>query len=200
METLKKFSKPFQKIILSQFRGLVRNCRDEYDRDSMALIRKSFDFLVSNSVEEQTLHGVHLLEYSTRLARMTVKELGLDALGASAALILHCVELNKIQVELVRKDVGDRTAAIVEELLKISNLDTTTSHGQSENMRNLILTLATDFRVILVKIAERLNLMRQMDLILEKERIALACEAKFIYSPLAHRLGLYNIMSEMVCT
>ncbi len=197
METLKKFSKPFRKIILSQFRGLVRTCRDEYDRDSMVLIRKSFDFIVSNSIEEQTLFGVHPVEYSTRLARMTVKELGLDALGVSATLILHCVELNAIRLELVRKDVGDRTAAIVEELLKISTLDTTTSTGQSENMRNLILTLATDFRVILVKIAERLNLMRQMDLILEKEQITLACEAKFIYSPLAHRLGLYNIMSEM---
>ncbi len=64
-------------------------------------------------------------------------------------------------------------------------------------MRNLILTLATDFRVILIKIAERLFLMRQMADLEEKEQIALSCEAKFIYSPLAHRLGLYNVMSEM---
>ncbi|MCK5135500.1 MAG: bifunctional (p)ppGpp synthetase/guanosine-3',5'-bis(diphosphate) 3'-pyrophosphohydrolase [Bacteroidales bacterium] len=194
---MEKFSKPLQKIILNQFRGLVRTCRDEYDMASMALIRKSFDFLVSNSVEEQTFQGVHPIEYSTNLARMTVKELGMDALGVSATLIMQCVELNAIPAEQVRENVGDRTASILEELLKISNLDTTTTQGQAENMRNLILTLATDFRVILVKIAERMNRMRQMDRINEKEQILLACEAKFIYSPLAHRLGLYNVMSEM---
>ena len=83
------------------------------------------------------------------------------------------------------------------ELLKISDLDTSASRGQDENMRNLILTLATDFRVILVKIAERLFLMRQAELLSEKEQIALALESRSIYSPLAHRLGLYNVMSEM---
>jgi GTP pyrophosphokinase len=69
--------------------------------------------------------------------------------------------------------------------------------GQAENMRNLILTLATDFRVILVKISERLHLMRDFNSLTEKQRITLSCEARYIYSPLAHRLGLYNVMSEM---
>jgi len=197
MGTIEQYSEPVKKQILNQFRGLLRDCSSEYDKAAMKLLRKSFELLVSCVEEDEQLHGVQFVEYSTRFARLTVKEFGLDVLGVSAALIIHCVDLKQIDIDLVRSNVGNRTASIVEELLKISNLDTSTTQGQAENMRNLILTLATDFRVILVKIAERLHLMRQMERLIEKEQITHACEIKFIYSPLAHRLGLYNVMSEM---
>jgi guanosine-3',5'-bis(diphosphate) 3'-pyrophosphohydrolase len=177
--------------------GLIRTCSSEYEKSSMQLIRDSFEFLLCHDAADQNLHGQPLVEYSANLARMAVKELGLDALGVSASLVFHCVEHRRIPVQQVKKELGERTASIVEELVRIGNLDTTTSHGQAENMRNLILTLASDFRVILVKIAERLYLMRQMDVLSEEERITYALEARFIYSPLAHRLGLYNVMSEM---
>jgi len=197
MGTIDRYTAPVQKMIHSQYRGLIRTCSSEYGKESMKLVRKSFDFLVESVEEKQTFHGIHLVEYATTLARMTVKEMGIDPLGLSATLIMLCVEINQIPVEEVEKKVGGRTATIVEELLKISNLNITTSIDQAENMRNLILTLATDFRVILVKIAERLHLMRTLEGLNEKEQIALACEAKYIYSPLSHRLGLYNVMSEM---
>jgi guanosine-3',5'-bis(diphosphate) 3'-pyrophosphohydrolase len=197
METIDKYSKPLQKEILSHFRRLMRVCGKEYDKASLALVKSSYAFLLDHTDESQEFNGVHLVKFSSELAQITVKELGLDAIGASAALLLHCVELNRISVEEIASGVGERTAAVIEELLKISNLDTTTTQSQAENMRNLILTLATDFRVILLKIAERLYTMRQMDILKEKEQIALSCESRFIYSPLAHRLGLYNVMSEM---
>jgi len=197
METLDKFSKPFQKQVLNQYRGLVRSCRNVFDRSSMSLIRGSFEFLVANTEEKLTIHGKHPIIYFTSLARMMVKELDLDALSISAAMVIHCVEKNSISPDRIRTEVNERTASLVEELLKIGTLDTTTKQGQAENMRNLILTLATDFRVILVKVAERLHLIRQMERLGEQEQITLACEVKFIYSPLAHRLGLYNVMSEM---
>jgi GTP pyrophosphokinase len=197
MEVLEKYSPIFRKLIQSQYRGLIRDCRNEYDKAGMAVVRRSFDFLIKHSNENQHILDEPLVCYATLLARMTVKELGLDPLGVSAALLIHCVELNDISLEKVRREVGKRTATLVEELLKISTLDTTTSKDQAENMRNLILTLATDFRVILVKIAERLFIMRQMNKLDEKERIAFACEVSYIYSPLAHRLGLYNVMSEL---
>jgi len=197
MASIGNFSETSRKLILNQFRGMIRTCSSEYDKSSMKLIRDSFDFLLDHVEEGQVLHGLPLIEYSTGLARLTVKELGLDAIGSSAALLMHCVALNQVPPEKIRSGLGNRTASIVEELLKISDLDTSATEGQAENMRNLILTLATDFRVILVKIAERLYLMRQSQLSGEKEQIALACESKSIYSPLAHRLGLYNVMSEM---
>lgn len=197
MASIDKFSEALQKQIRSHFRGLLRTCNSEYDTSSMRLVRSSFDFLLENVEKDLHIHGVHLVEYSTSLARMCVKELGLDAIGASAALLMYCAEPEHISLEELGSVVGKRTAGILEELRKISDLDTSASRGQAENMRNLILTLATDFRVILVKIAERLYLMRQIHLLSEKDQIALALESRSIYSPLAHRLGLYNVMSEM---
>ncbi len=197
MAAIKNFSETSQKQILNQFRGLIRTCNSEYDKSSMKLVRNSFDFLLTYVAEDQFIHGIPLIEYATGLTRLTVKELGLDAIGASAALLMHCLEMNRVPPGKIQSGLGMRTAGISEELLKISDLDTSATEGQAENMRNLILTLSTDFRVILVKIAERLYLMRQSHLLGEKEQIALACESKSIYSPLAHRLGLYNVMSEM---
>jgi GTP diphosphokinase / guanosine-3',5'-bis(diphosphate) 3'-diphosphatase len=197
MDIIEKYSKPLQKEILGQFRELMTICGNEYDKKSLALVKRSFEFLLKHSDESRKIHGVHLVTFSSGLAKMTVKELGLDDIGASAALLLYSAEQKTVSVEDIKLGVGERTATVVEELLKISSLDTSTTVGQAENMRNLVLTLATDFRVILVKIAERLYMMRAMDLHDEQWRIELSCESRFIYSPLAHRLGLYNIMSEM---
>ncbi len=197
MDTIERYSETFQNKIRKHYRGLLRSCREEYDRESVAEVRKAFDFLVCHSDEDQLIHGVHIIEYSSGLAKMTLKELGLDVLGLKAALVYHCVERRPPLTEKTTEELGERTAGIITELLKISDLDTQTSDGQAENMRNLILTLATDFRVILVKLAERLYLMRQMPWLEEQEQITLAAESRYIYSPLAHRLGLYNVMSEL---
>jgi len=197
MDIIKKYSPALQKEILVHFRELMTTCAEEYDKRSLALVKLSFGFLMEHTGEAQEFNGIHLVKFSAGLAQMAVKELGMDAIGVSAALLLHCVELNHLSNKDIASGVGERTATVIEEFLKISDLDTTTNQGQAENMRNLILTLATDFRVILVKIAERLYLMRQMELLEEKEKIGLSCESRFIYSPLSHRLGLYKVMSEM---
>jgi len=197
MEIIEKYSSTLQKEILGHYKDLIRICVDEYDKRSLALVKLSFEFLMQHTEETQEIHGIHLVKFSSGLAQMAVKELGMDAIGVSATLLLHCSELNQLSNSDIASGVGERTATVIQEFLKISDLDTTTNQGQAENMRNLILTLATDFRVILVKIAERLYLMRQMELLEEKEKIELSCESRFIYSPLAHRLGLYNVMSEM---
>jgi len=197
MDILEKYSLSLQKEVLDQYRELLRICIDEYDKRSLSLVKKSFVFLMEHTDEAQEFNGIHLVRFAAGLALIAVKELGMDAIGISAALLLHCAEKNHIAVKDITSGVGERTATVIEEFSKISNLDTTTIQGQAENMRNLILTLATDFRVILMKIAERLYLMRQMELLNEKEQIELSAESRFIYSPLAHRLGLYNVMSEM---
>ena len=197
MDRLGKYEPPVRRNIKSQFRGLLRTCSSEYDAPSMEQIRRSFEFLVVHGGADQSIHGQSLLESSTQLATMAVKELGLDALGVSASIICYTVELNKIPIERVKKGVGERIASIVEELVRIGDLDTSATQGQAENMRNLILTLASDFRVILVKIAERLHHLRHLEALNEEESITAALESRFIYSPLAHRLGLYNVMSEM---
>jgi len=175
----------------------MRICSGEFDKPGLSLVRKSFEFLLKHGSEAKSYHGIPLLDYATGLARMTVKDLGLDAIGVSASLLVVLAEQKEIPLEEIRKEMGVRTTTVVEQLLKISSLDTSASPGQAENMRNLVLTLATDFRVILLQIAEKLYLMRQIEILEEKDQIAISCESRFIYSPLAHRLGLYNIMLEM---
>ena len=94
MDVLEKYPAALQKEIRSQFRELMRICGDEYDKRSLALIKKSFAFLLEKADVQQEIHGMHLVVFSSGLARMSVKELGMDAIGVSAALLLHCVELN----------------------------------------------------------------------------------------------------------
>ncbi|MDX2432616.1 MAG: HD domain-containing protein, partial [Bacteroides sp.] len=197
MEALNKYNENLQKQILSQYGELVRACSDEYSASGMKQIRQAVDFLIEQTGQDQDKLGTHLTLFALKQAEMMVRELGLDALGISSVLIFDVVKQNAVSLSDIENKLGDRTGQIIQELLKISDLDTTTNNSQAENMRNLILTMATDFRVILIKIAERLFLMRQMEGLEEKEQIALSSEAKFLYSPLAHRLGLYNVMSEM---
>ena len=153
MASKDKFNEASQKQILNQFRSLIRACNSEYDKSSMKLVRDSFDFLLKHTRRKQPVYGIPMIEYATGLAKLTVKELGLDAIGATASLLMHCVEVNQVPLETIQSGLGKRSSLIADELLKISHLDTKTNEGQAENMRNLILTLATDFRVILVKIA-----------------------------------------------
>ena len=183
--------------ILQASEALLDRCRKEYDRAGIRMIESSLRFLQKNCDPGAERSGRPLLLFSLGLGHLTLEELGLDALGLSSALLIPSVEYQNLSPDLIRREVGDRPAAIIEELLKISGLDTQTTRNQAENMRNLILTLASDFRVILIRIAERLYHMRQLAHLPEKEQIAFACEAGYIYSPLAHRLGLYNVMSEM---
>ncbi|HDS08025.1 MAG TPA: bifunctional (p)ppGpp synthetase/guanosine-3',5'-bis(diphosphate) 3'-pyrophosphohydrolase [Bacteroides sp.] len=197
METAGSYPDMLQKQLLNQYRGLVRICRSEYDANSMALVKRSFEFLMCQCREDQKVHGEHIVQYAAQLARVIVKEMGLDAISVSVALLMHCSAMNGISMVTIRKEVGERTATILEELMKISSLEITSSQEQAENMRNLILTLVSDFRVILIKISERLFLMRHIRGISERDQVVLGTEASAIYAPLAHRLGLYNVMSEM---
>ncbi len=96
MAAIENFNEASQKQILNHFRGLIRTCNSEYDKSSMKLVRNAFDFLLAHVKEDQLIHGIPLIEYATGLTRLTVKELGLDAIGASATLLMHCVEMNRV--------------------------------------------------------------------------------------------------------
>lgn len=171
-------------------------CKEEYGISGLKLIRRSIDFFNDQSVTTDDRKTITEKE-SGRLAEMAVIELGLDPLGIASAILMPLIGKKSNLSEAARHGVDRRVADILRELERISSLDTRTDDRQSENMRNLILSFSTDFRVILLKIAERLYRMRNIEHATQKEQIVLACEARAIYSPLAHRLGLYNMMSEM---
>ncbi|MFC2080359.1 RelA/SpoT family protein [Bacteroidota bacterium] len=172
-------------------------CQKEYDISGRAMIKKSYDYLISILEKTTPEEEEAIIHYSVGLTKMVIIELGIDPLGVSAVLLLKIIEKDKNILKQVKAQLGDRIALILSELLKIRELNTNSNDRHSENMRNLILSMSTDFRVILIKIAERLYKMRSVGKKLDKTDIASALEAKAIYSPLAHRLGLYGMMSEI---
>ncbi|MCF8225045.1 MAG: RelA/SpoT family protein [Bacteroidales bacterium] len=183
--------------IINALDRLSDHCRKEYDRQGMDLISKSIEYVRSKLNEYDSKEQYASLIQSLDLAEIAIIELGLDPLGVSAALLLPLVEHDESQLYLLKKRFNDRVLLILKELVKIKNLDTGASSRHAENMRNLILSLSTDFRVILLKISERLSRLRRLDELSDEEAIVAANESKAIYSPLAHRLGLYKIMSEL---
>jgi len=186
-----------EKLLKNSYRNLLKVCNEEYDAKGIQMIRKSFDFLAEQTRTREINDAESLINFSVELAKMVTLELGLDPLGSSSALVLPITMESSEIMEASEKSLGKRVWVILQELKKISDLDTTTTDRHSENMRNLILSLSTDFRVILIKIAEKLYFLRLLKNKDSEEGIAAASEAKSIYSPLAHRLGLYNMMSEM---
>ncbi|MEX2370021.1 MAG: TGS domain-containing protein [Bacteroidales bacterium] len=184
-------------IIHEKYADLVEICRREYDKKGQALIGKAYDFLVVQMEKNEFRESHKLAGYAFSLAKMVIVELGIDPLGVSTVLILPFVEQKRALLNDVKAELNDRIALILSEFLKISELNTTSSDRHSENMRNLILTFSTDFRVLLIKISERLYKMRESGSRPTRQNIHAARESRDIYSPLAHRLGLYEMMSEM---
>ena len=140
--------------------------------------------------------GVSYLMHYAELGRITVCEMGL---GASAAIcaILSGVMTGTEAWDLTEKRFGTGVTSAIKGLARVSALHGRDFSGQADNFRKLLLTLADDGRVILISLAERLKMMRDLNLFDEKDRLPLASETYFLYAPLAHRLGYYNIKSEM---
>ncbi len=180
-----------------RFEELLLLCREEYDGKGIALVEKSFQSLLELSELKEIKQVEKLFDYAFDLATMAIVELGLDAMGVSAALLIPLVERDPAFLSVIRERLNPRIASILSEFDRIRNLDTEASDRHAENMRNLILSFSTDFRVILLRISERLYKMRASKGRNRKADIVAACEARAIYSPLAHRLGLYTMMSEM---
>lgn len=184
-------------LLQNSYQDLLTICNEEYDAKGIKLVRRSFDFLSEHVCKLKDKEALSVIDLSFELARMAILELGLDPLGTSAALVVPVTESSDEIFTAAENSLGSRVWVILQELQKIGTVDTITTDKHSENMRNLILSLSTDFRVILIKIAEKLYALRSLKNKDTKEGIAAASEAKSIYSPLAHRLGLYNMMSEM---
>lgn len=176
---------------------LLNLCKKEYNASgikqinvSLEILDESIEKIASNNFSEE-------VENTLKLAEMLILELGIDSLGVASVLLYSLYDKYPDNKELIEKKVGNRVLSIIQELKKISELDTGSGDRHSENLRNLILSFSTDFRVILIKISERLFSMRQARYKNKSDKITAALEARAVYSPLAHRLGLYKIMSEL---
>ncbi len=182
---------------LSEYRSLLRILRSGFSEGEIERIKQVIRFLyqsISGKSEEVVEKSFN---QALTVASVVAGDIGLGTHSVIAALLYKASDLRIITDHEVRNLGGDKCAELVEGLIRISSVEMQPSVGQVENFRQLLLALAADIRIILIKLAERLVVMRSMDREDITFRLQLAWEAFNLYAPLAHRLGLYNLKSEM---
>ncbi len=188
-----------KKAILRQYRGLLRALKSRIKKGDRKLLRRAFEIAADAHVHMRRKSGEPYILHPIAVARIVVDEIGLGVTSSICALLHDVVEDTEITLEDIEQEFGSSYSAIVDGLTKIDHvidLNATTSI-QAENFRKILLTLAEDPRVILIKLADRLHNMRTLGSMSREKQLKIASETTYIYTPLAHRLGLYEIKSEL---
>ncbi|HPP92062.1 MAG TPA: HD domain-containing protein, partial [Bacteroidales bacterium] len=183
--------------IYSRYRTLLYASRRSLPEKDIPIIRKALDILVEHCSDRKTLTGNSVIIHALDVANIVVSEIGLGISAVAGTLIHYVYDSVKNRKEELLNTFGQGTINILEGLSKISVIESARISYESENFRKLLLSLADDVRVILIKLAERLVVMRNLDSAEEKTKLSLSSETYFLYAPLAHRLGLYNIKSDL---
>ncbi|MCD7971836.1 MAG: RelA/SpoT family protein [Candidatus Azobacteroides sp.] len=187
-----------QELIDNEFQALVDDYMKTKHRQKVEKITKAFTFAKQAHKGIKRLSGVPYIMHPLAVARIVVNEIGLGSTSICAALLHDVVEDTEYTVEDIKNVFGEKIAQIVDGLTKISGgifADKATS--QTENFRKLLLTMSEDIRVVLIKMADRLHNMRTLDSMLPNKQYKIAGETLYIYAPLAHRLGLFSIKTEL---
>ncbi|MGX9985985.1 RelA/SpoT family protein [Soonwooa purpurea] len=185
------------KEILARYKDLIANTYRTLDEDQNKLIRKAFDIALDAHKDQRRKTGEPYIYHPIEVAKIVANEIGLGATSIACALLHDVIEDSEYTYEDIKKIFGKKIADIVNGLTKISVMNNQNISIQSENYRKLLLTLSEDFRVILIKIADRLHNMRTLESMRPDKQQKIASETVYIYAPMAHRLGLYNIKSEL---
>jgi GTP pyrophosphokinase len=197
--TYNKNEEEEKKLILREYRALLRALKQRIKKGDRRLVRRAFEIAVDAHRDMRRKSGEPYILHPLAVARIVVEEIGLGVTSSICALLHDTVEDTEITLEDIEQEFGQSYAKIIDGLTKISNVvdlkaDTTV---QAENFRKILLTLAEDPRVILIKLADRLHNMRTLDSMSREKQLKISSETTYIYSPLAHRLGLYEIKSEL---
>lgn len=186
-----------KKEILKRYKHLLRTVEGRINDDDRKMIRKAFDLAVESHKDMRRKSGEPYIYHPIAVAQICAEEIGLGATAIVCALLHDVVEDTEITTEDIKRLFGSKIAAIVDGLTKISGVFDQTSSLQAENFRKMLLTLSDDVRVILVKLADRLHNMRTLDSMARDKQLKIASETLYLYAPLAHRLGLYRIKTEL---
>lgn len=186
------------KEIAKQYKELLRISYQTLSDDDKKLIRSAFEIAVDAHKEQRRKSGEAYIFHPIAVAKIVASEIGLDATSIASALLHDVVEDSDYTLDDIDRMFGETVARIVDGLTKIAHLkkDMSTSQ-QAENFRKMLLTLHDDVRVIIIKIADRFHNMMTMDSMPEHKQVQMASETLFIYAPMAHRIGLYNIKTEL---
>ena len=186
------------KEIAKRYKDLLKDSYITLSRSDKLMIRKAFNLAVEAHSEQRRKTGEPYIYHPIAVAKIVANEIGLGAISIAAALMHDVVEDTDYTIDDIEQLFGETIARIVSGLTKISNLKKDKDHSiQAENFRKMLLTLNDDVRVILIKIADRLHNMQTMDAMPPHKQVKIASETLYIYAPLAHRLGLYNIKQEL---
>ncbi|MDI6049554.1 MULTISPECIES: bifunctional (p)ppGpp synthetase/guanosine-3',5'-bis(diphosphate) 3'-pyrophosphohydrolase [unclassified Flavobacterium] len=186
------------KAIAQEYKELLRISYQTLTPEDKKLIRKAFDVSVEAHKEQRRKSGEAYIFHPIAVAKIVASEIGLGATSIAAALLHDVVEDTPTTIQDIERLFNPKVAQIVEGLTKISMVQKDLNASlQAENFRKMILTLNDDVRVILIKLADRLHNMQTMESMQEDKQTKIASETLYIYAPLAHRLGLYNIKTKL---
>ncbi|MBN08969.1 MAG: RelA/SpoT family protein [Flavobacteriaceae bacterium] len=186
------------KEIAQQYKELLRTSYQSLNKNDKKLIRLAFDTSVNGHRNQRRKSGEAYVFHPIRVAKIVANQIGLDATSIAAALLHDLIEDTEYKIDQIEGLFGKTIAKIVVGLTKISSLKRDKYDSiQAENFRKMLLTLNDDIRVIIIKIADRLHNMRTLKGLSKQKQEKIASETLFIYAPLAHRIGLYNIKSEL---
>ena len=184
--------------IAREYKNLLKVSYQTLSDDDKNLIRKALDLAIDAHKDQFRKSGEPYIFHPISVAKIVAEKIGLDANSIAAALLHDVVEDSRYDIIKVGSLFGQKIAKIVEGLTKISRLKKDKILSiQSENFRKMLLTLNDDVRVILIKIADRLHNMRTMESMSPEKQIKISSETLYIYAPIAHRIGLYEIKSEL---
>lgn len=187
--------------IAKAYKNLLKVSYTTLTNDDKKLIRKAFEVALDGHKEQRRKSGEAYIFHPIAVARIVASEIGLDATSIAAALLHDVVEdCEDYSIEDIEQMFGETVARIVDGLTKISSMSKEKDMAvslQAENFRKMLLTLNDDVRVIIIKIADRLHNMQTMDAMRADKQVKIASETLYIYAPLAHRIGLYNIKTEL---
>ncbi|WP_034256772.1 RelA/SpoT family protein [Adhaeribacter aquaticus] len=186
-----------RKEILQHYRRLLRHAKPFLKGNDAKIIKKAFNTSLEAHKDMRRKSGEPYILHPLAVAQIAVEEIGLGTTSIVAALLHDVVEDTEIEITEIERDFGLKVARIIEGLTKISGVFDYGTSQQAENFRKMLLTLSDDVRVILIKLADRLHNMRTLGSMPRDKQLKIASETMYLYAPLAHRLGLYAIKSEL---
>lgn len=186
-----------KKLILRQYRALLKILKPKFKKGDEELVRRAFEIAADAHKTMRRKSGEPYVLHPIAVAIICVEEIGLGVRSSICALLHDTVEDTDVSIDDVEREFGNEIARIVDGLTKISNVIDTSTSQQAENFKKILLTLTDDPRVILIKLADRLHNMRTLDYMKREKQLKIASETIWVYAPLAHRMGLYNIKTEL---
>src|SRR6266496_4812465 len=186
-----------KKLILREYRSLLRSLKSKLKPGDRKNIRLAFEIAADAHKTMRRKSGEPYILHPLAVAKICVEEIGLGVRSTICSLMHDTVEDTDVSLEDVEREFGNEIARIVDGLTKISNVIDVNASKQAENFKKILLTLTDDPRVILIKLADRLHNMRTLDSMKREKQLKIASETVYVYAPLAHRMGLYNVKTEM---